>query len=220
MSGGEPLIGRPYQDPGADDDIGQTGGEPPRPEPPDEGDGLSEPTDERVQLGPEGIDDPETEWVIEEAAEPKALPSLSADETWLLIPGEELQVITRLPKPRQLPVGIAMRPGEVALCAFRRREWSRTPIGSSPDDSGLPMAQRLLVVFIRHRATGVRTKPRKYVIVTGDDGALLGWLDYSDAWNFEGGILKQMVDAVGLEYAIERYGTEVEFESAHPEWTR
>jgi hypothetical protein len=173
-----------------------------------------------VQLGPEGIDDPETEWAIDEAAEPTPLPELDDDETWLLVPGEELTVITALPKPRHLPLGLAMRPGEVALCAYRKREWSRTPVGSSPDDAGLPLAQTLFVVFIRHRASGIKTRPRKYIIVTGADNELLGWLDYSDAWNFDGRIIKQMVDAVGLDYEIERYGTEPEFESAHPEWVR
>jgi hypothetical protein len=127
-------------------------------------------------------------------------------------------VITNLPKPRYLPIGIGIRAGEIVVCTGRRREWSRTPIGASPDDAELPLAHKMRVVFIRHRATGIKTRPRKYVIVTDVNEGLLGWLDYSDAWNFDGRVLKQMVDAVGLDYEIERYSTEPEFETAHPEW--
>ncbi len=76
------------------------------------------------------------------------------------------------------------------------------------------------MVFIRHRATGVKTRPRKYVIVTNDEGEQLGWLDYSDFWNFEGGLLKGMIEAAGLRYVVERYATEPQFERAHPEWVR
>ena len=171
-------------------------------------------------MGPAGIDDPETEWEIDESGKADPLPTLTPNEIWLLLPGESLQVVTNLPKPRHLGLGLAVRAGEICVCVGRRREWSRTPFGASPDDAGLPLAQRVLVVFIRHRATGVKTRPRKYVIVTGAGEELLGWLDYSDAWNFEGLVLKQMVEAVGLAYEIERYATEPEFESAHPDWVK
>jgi hypothetical protein len=171
-------------------------------------------------MGPAGIDDPETEWVIEELSNAAPLPTLTRDEIWLLVPGEEIQVVTTLPRPRHLGLGLAIRPGEIAVCANRRREWSRTPIGASSADSKLPLAAKVLVVFIRHRSTGIKTRPRKYVIVTDAADELLGWLDYSDAWNFEGGILKQMVDTVGLTYEIERYATEPEFEAAHPQWVK
>ena len=99
-------------------------------------------------------------------------------------------------------------------------EWSRTPVGASTEDEGLPLAEKVVIVFIRHRASGVKTKPRKYVIVVGEDESPLGWLDYSDAWTFEGQLLKQMIEAAGLAYEVERYGTEMEFERAHAEWVR
>jgi hypothetical protein len=185
-----------------------------------------QPDAETLLVGPEGIDDPETEWVLEESDEP--LPELSDDEIWLLAPGEDLLVVTNLPKARQLPLAIAIRPGEIVVCTGRRREWSRTPIGASSNDDDLPLADTVLLVFIRHRARGVKTKPRKYVIVTGvsSDGeagegaTMLGRLDYSDAWNFEGGLLKRMIEATGLDYQVERYSTEPEFERAHPDWVR
>jgi hypothetical protein len=185
-----------------------------------------QPDAETLLLGPEGVDDPETEWVLEESVDP--LPELSEDEIWLLMPGEDLQVVTNLPKARHLPLAIAIRPGEIVVCTGRRREWSRTPVGATEDDSDLPLADKVLLVFIRHRARGVKTKPRKYVIVTGSssddeaprDEVPLGWLDYSDAWNFEGSHLKRMIEAAGLEYEVERYSTEPEFERAHRDWVR
>jgi hypothetical protein len=222
------VIGAPLPGNRGEDDVQfNLGGEPPDAnqdaETPVEGTPDQEaPNAETVLLGPDGIDDPETEWVLEESAEPTPLPELSEDEIWLLVPGEELQIVTNLPKARHLPIGLAIRTGEIAVCAGRRREWCRTPIGASSDDEDLPLAKKVVVVFIRHRVSGVKTKPRKYVIVTdGDEGGHekpLGWLDYSDAWNFEGGLLKQMVDAAGLTYEVERYTTEPEFERAHPEW--
>ena len=211
------MIGRPWEDPEARPDYVLTssdGDDYPEPDAPATT-GGDEP-DHIVRVGPDGIDDPETEWAIDGPAD--ALPPLSADEIWLLVPGEPLDVVTSLPKPKHVPLGLAIRPGEIAVCSGRRRRWSRTPLGGADEDADLPVARTVLVVFIRHRAKGVRTKPRKYVIVTNDDDEVLGWLDYSDAWNFEGQILKQMVEGAGLAYAVERYGTEAEFERAHPEW--
>ncbi|HEY1828143.1 MAG TPA: hypothetical protein VGF87_08985 [Acidimicrobiales bacterium] len=170
-----------------------------------------------VREGPGGIDDPETEWALDETAD-EPLPELDEDEIWLLVPGEELLIATGLPKPRHLPCGIAIRPGEIAVCSGRRRGWSRTPVGSSSEDAELPMAHTVRMVFIRHRASGVRTRPRKYLIVTDQQDEALGWLDYSDYWNFENGSLRRMVEAAGLRYEVERFNTEGEFESAHPEW--
>jgi hypothetical protein len=216
------VIGRPWEDPEQRPlvEIDLAGG-PPAPGD-DDGDDRGDENveagaaDEELRVGPAGIDDPDTEWEFEDAADP--LPALSEDEIWLIVPGEPLQVVTNLPKPRNLPVGLAIRTGEIAVCVGRRREWCRTPVGASEEDAALPMAHKVRVVFIRHRASGVRTRPRKYVIVTDAEDTSLGWLDYSDAWNFEGQILRQMVDAAGLEYEVERYQTESEFESAHPDW--
>jgi hypothetical protein len=211
------VIGRPWENPEARPDYIVTsseGDDYPEPDDPDPNGG--DVADDIVRVGPDGIDDPETEWAVD--APTDALPPLSPDEIWLLIPGEPLLVVTTLPKPKHVPLGLAIRPGEIAVCSGRQRRWSRTPLGGSDEDAALPVAHLVLVVFIRHRAKGVRTKPRKYVIVTNDDGEMLGWLDYSDAWNFEGQILKQMVEGAGLAYAVERYGTEPEFERAHPEW--
>jgi hypothetical protein len=197
---GAPLPGNQ----GEDDVVVDRSGEPAEPE--------------TLALGPDGIDDPETEWHLDDSA--ATLPPLSDDEIWLLVPGEDVAVVTTLPKARHLPMGLAIREGEIAVCTGRRRQWSRTPVGASDDDADLPLARRVLVVFIRHRASGVKTRPRKYVIVTDGGDELLGWLDYSEAWNFEGGLLKRMVEVAGLDYQVERYTTEPEFERAHPGWSR
>jgi hypothetical protein len=173
--------------------------------------------EEVLHLGPKGIDDPATEWAIEDTSS-GALPELDDDEFWLLTPGEDLLIARELPKPRHLPLGIALRPGDVAFCSGRTRQWCRTPHSDLDDDEKLPMAHSVYVIFVRHRSAGVKTRPRKFVILTDESDGVLGWLDYSDAWNFEGGILKQMIDTAGLRYEIERYDTEPQFEHAHPSW--
>jgi hypothetical protein len=238
------VIGKPWEDPDLRADIGsESTGAPPSPDNIDddvdvdvadddddddrphqrargaelEPEPEDEDEEEELRIGPAGIDDPETEWELEETAS-AALPELDEDEIWLLAPGEDLSIVTHLPKPRHLLMGVAIRAGEIAICSGRRREWCRTPIGASEEDADLPMAHTLRVVFIRHRASGVKTRPRKFIIVTDEDEKPLGWLDYSDAWNFEGGILKRMVDAAGLAYEVERFDNEPQFEQAHPGW--
>ena len=187
------VIGKPWEDPEVRPDIGfESTGAPPAP------------GDEVLRMGPSGIDDPDTEW--ETADSPGAtLPELDDDEFWLLTPGEELLIATKLPKPRHLPMGIALRPGDVAVCSGRDRQWCRTPNSDLEDDDKLQMGHSVYVIFVRHRSSGVKTRPRKYLILTDEDEGLLGWLDYSDAWHFEGGILKQMIEAAGLNYEVERY---------------
>jgi hypothetical protein len=223
------VIGKPWEDPQRRPDIGlETTGAPPLGGDDDvDDDGVESDdknkaaaaakADEELRIGPAGIDDPDTEWEVAETSS-AALPELDEDEIWLLVPGEDLMIVTVLPKPRHLLMGVAIRAGEIAICSGRRREWCRTPIGASEEDEGLPMAHALRVVFIRHRASGIKTRPRKYLIVSDEDENPLGWLDYSDAWNFEGGILKRMVDAAGLQYEVERFDNEPAFEQAHPGW--
>lgn len=75
----------------------------------------------------------------------------------------------------------------------------------------------MTVVFIEHRADGNRMRSRKY-IVTAQDGALLGWLDYSDSWGFTSHLLKGLAEQSGLDFEIEQYPNEMAFESAHPDW--
>lgn len=211
------VIGKPWENPEVRPGFNfETTGAPPDPDGDiDDIDDIQ--SDEVLRLGPGGIDDPDTEWEIPDT--PGAdLPELDDDEFWLLTPGEDLLIATELPKPRHLPMGVAMRPGDVAVCTGRKRQWCRTPISDLEDDDELPMAHTFHVIFIRHRSTGVKTRPRKYLILSGESDGLLGWLDYSEAWNFEGGILKQMVEAAGLRYEVERYDTEPQFEQAHRAW--
>jgi hypothetical protein len=169
-----------------------------------------------IILGPDGIDDPETAWSIDD--EPASLPPVTEDTFLLLRPGEELEGVEKLPKPKKLRLGLAIRLGELVLCVGRRRSWCRTPSGPPGKKSELPLAQGMVVVFIRHRARGVRSRPRNYIAVIGESEALLGWLDYSDSWNFDAHILEMMAREVGIRFSIERFATEPEFEQAHPDW--
>jgi hypothetical protein len=179
-------------------------------------DTVEEEIDEEIILGPDGIDEPETAWSIND--EPASLPPVTGDTFVLLRPGEELEAVEKLPKPKSLRLGLAIRLGELVLCVGRRRSWCRTSLGPPGEKSGLPLAQGMVAVFIRHRARGVRGRPRNYIAVIGENEALLGWLDYSDGWNFDAHILEMMAREVGIGFSIERFATEPDFELAHPDW--
>jgi hypothetical protein len=171
---------------------------------------------EAIVLGPGGIDDPETAWNIGDQVERP--PPTSLDNFWVLRPGEELEVVDQLPKPKQLRLGVAVGQGELIVCAGKRRSRCRTPLSPPDADVAVPSAERLVVIFVQHRAKGVRSRPRKYIVVTGSDDELMAWLDYSDTWNFDAGILQKMADVVGIRYEVERFATEPEFQLAHPDW--
>ncbi len=140
---------------------------------------------------------PRPEWrVDDDTAAATALPELGEDEIWVLVPGETVAVVTQLPKARHLPVAVAIRPGEIVARSGRRpRVEPYTWIGVlERTTKACPWPSK--VVWSSSSATGlsgVKTKPRKYVIVTGVEDEPLGWLDYSDAWTLEGGQLKQMI---------------------------
>jgi hypothetical protein len=171
---------------------------------------------EEIRLGPGGIDDPDTSWDVGDDAD--QFPTLFPGEWFLLTPGEELQVVSALPKPRHLRLGIAVSMDTLVTCVGKRRSWSQAPLGHSVDHADAPVAQRMVVVFIAHRARGNPTKPRKYVVIAGADDEMLGWLDYSDEWNLDARALNEMSSTVGIDYVIERFTSEAEFERAHPDW--
>jgi hypothetical protein len=177
---------------------------------------LPDTDDEAILVGPGGIDDPETIWKVAEPTEP--LPTLTPGEFLLLPSGAEPWVADDLPSVKHFKFGIAISQGELVVCTGKRRSWSRTPLGHSADHADAPLAERLIVIFIRHRANGNRTRPRKYIAIAGSADTLLGWLDYSDSWNFDARILGESVNSVGIEYEVERYEIEPEFELAHPGW--
>jgi hypothetical protein len=179
-------------------------------------DGEEELDSEAIHLGPGGIDDPDTSWDVGDEARP--FPVLSPGDYYLLIPGEDVQVVARLPKPRNLRLGIAVSTQSLVVCVGRRRSWSRSPGDHSTEHADAPQAERMLVVFIAHRARGNPTKPRKYIVITGPDDEMLGWLDYSNEWNLDARALKEMAETAGIEYVIERFTSEADFERAHPRW--
>ncbi len=172
--------------------------------------------DETVRVGPAGIDDPETEWEIDESGKADPLPTLTPrmDEIWLLLPGgESLLLVTTicpdLPQAR-LDTGSPSAPGEI--CSLRRAA------GHASGAAHLDRRRRPTTRASRWLPSGCsscssatarpgsRTRPRKYVIVTGAGEELLGWLDYSDALELRGPGRSEMVEAVGLAYEIERDG--------------
>jgi len=185
----------------------------------EQGERERDPSDEgeSLALGPEGADDPDTMWLSPDSAAPP-LPPLSSDTFVIVEPGEEAMIMDSLPPPRRLRLALAFRFGELVVCQGRRRSRCATPTGATPDSSSLPVAQCLTLVFIRHRSRGNTRKPNKYAIVTGTDSGLLGWLDYSDSWNFDASVLKELAQRSGMSYEVERFTTAHEFDGAHPDW--
>ena len=177
-----------------------------------------EPGSEPLVVGPAGIDDPETQWRIDGPTEP--LRQLRPGEFVLIEPGEEPRWVDELPKPRHFKVGVAVSLSEVVVCDGKRHAWSKTPYGHSSAHGDAPVAERLIVVFIRHGINGNPRKPRKYLVVTGRNDELLGWLDYSNTWGFDAHALAEMAVMVGITHDIERYSVEEEFEKRHPAWVK
>jgi hypothetical protein len=175
-----------------------------------------DPDDDVLTLGPGGIDDPETVW--ETGASTQPLPPLSPNEFVLLEPGEDPRWADALPKPRHLPLALAARSGELVVCSGHSRTWSRTPSGRSSEHGDAPMAHRIVIVFVQHRARGNPKKPRKYLVVAGRHDELLGWLDYSNTWDLSAQRIQDIARASGLECGIERFADEPEFERAYPGW--
>ena len=169
-----------------------------------------------IREGPEGIDDPDTEW---DAPELDIAPiELSLERFLVLEPGEDPEVWDKLPKGRKFPFGVAARTGQLVLCCGRARTWIRMASGAPVDHLDAPIAAHMTVVFIAHRDKGRRTRPKEYLVVTDSFGGLLGWLDYSDTWSFNTRVLRQVATAGGLGYEVLRYRNESEFEQAHPDW--
>jgi SAM-dependent methyltransferase len=184
-------------------------------EPPYEED-HDETADSELILGPGGIDDPETTW---QRAEPRGpLPTLAPGAFWLVQPGEDPWASPTLPKPRHFPLGLAVSLAEIVVCGGRRRSWSRTPHGRSATHPDAPVAHRMVVLFVQHRARGNPNKSRKYLVIVDAANEMLGWLDYSDSWGFDSGVLMEVARRIDIEYEIERFQTEPEFQLAHPNW--
>jgi hypothetical protein len=76
----------------------------------------------------------------------------------------------------------------------------------------------MVVLFVQHRARGNPNKSRKYLVIVDAANEMLGWLDYSDSWSFDSGVLIDVARCIDIEYEIERFQTEPEFQQAHPNW--
>ena len=146
-------------------------------------------------------------------------PELSPDEFLIVRPGEPMEVADGLPRARHLPLALALRAGKLIVCEGRHRSTLRTPADPSPMDPMEPVAGRMVLVRIAHRADPPRTKPRLYLIVIGREGELLAWLDHSPPrWDFQLDQLQALARLAALECDVESYENEPQFEEAHAEW--
>jgi hypothetical protein len=146
------------------------------------------------------------------------LPTFAEDEYLIVLPGGETEVADMLPMPRKLPKALALHAGCLIVCQGKRRSTIRTP-SSTVDNPDLPLASRLVMVFISQSATAPRTRSRRYLVVTDENEDLLGWIDHSPpGWDFEGSQVRALAQRAGLECTTERFALDNEFELVHPGW--
>lgn len=151
---------------------------------------------------------------------PEELPDFSEDEYVIVFPGGDIEVAQALPKPRRLQKALVLHEGCLTVCDGKRRTTLRTPT-STVDDPEIPIATRIVMVFIDHRAVPPRSRSRRYLIVTDDSEDLLGWIDHSPpGWDFQVSMMRALAQSAGLECSTERFGVETEFELAHEGWVR
>jgi hypothetical protein len=178
---------------------------------------------EEEQLDPPG-DFQGFEWGdAQESEDPNAesveeLPAFGEDEYLLVLPGGEFELAQVLPKPRKLPKALVLHDGCLIVCEGRRRSTIRTP-SSTVDDPELPLASRLVMVFIKQRSSTPRNRSRRYLIVTDENEDLLAWIDHSPpGWDFQGSQIRGVAQRAGLRCVTERFAEETEFDLAHPGW--
>jgi hypothetical protein len=147
------------------------------------------------------------------------LPEIEEGEYLLLRPGEEAEICTDLPGPRQLPKGLAVREGEVVLCDRKRRVAFATASAGPCEDGDASVAKGVVLVLIKHRSTPPRSQPRRYLVAVDESGALLGWVDHGPpGWDFDPGQVRALCRIAGVECSLERYESEDDFEAAHAGW--
>jgi hypothetical protein len=167
-------------------------------------------------VGPGGIEDPETTWDYGDGG--GVLPEHDPDQYFWLTPGEDVVVVDQLPRPRRGSTAFIMGAGELALSDGKRRYWVRTPAGTSRDHPEAPVASKLVVIFVAHRAVRRSNRPRRYIAFLDVSDDLIGWMDYSDTWPLRTDRVQQMAELCGVRVETERYRTESEFEAARPSW--
>ena len=167
------------------------------------------------------------EWdVAEESEDPsapeavEAVPPMEDDDYLFLLPGGEFEVARELPKPRKLTKALVYHAGELIFCEGKRRTAVRTPLNSiDVAEADIPLATRLVVVFIKHRAVPPRTRSRRYLIATDEDEELFGWIDHSPpGWDFPTSAVRSLAQLAAIECSSEHFDVETAFELAHPRW--
>lgn len=175
---------------------------------------TGEPIEDPGDLDEEDLEELPEGWADDAPAD---LPPLRADAYLLVRPGEAIEEVDRLPKPKRLGKAVAVSLGDLVLNSATGRTVCRTPHGHS-SAGDVPAVTRLVVVHIRKRSSPPRTRHRRYLIATDRHDELLGWLDDSEGWELEAASVAALAAAADIECEVEVYGTEPEFEDAHPEW--
>jgi len=183
--------------------------------------------DNEIHEEPDADSAAEREWdAPEQSEDPSALaavrelPSLEDGDYLYLLPGGEFEIARALSKPRKLPKAVVYHAGNLILCEGKRRSVVRTLRNSMDnDDSGIPLATRLVLVVIDQRVTPPRSRGRRYLIATNEDEELLGWIDHSPpGWEFPTSAVRLLAKLTAIECVTERFDIETAFDTAHPRW--
>jgi hypothetical protein len=139
---------------------------------------------------------------------------------WRLRPGEPLDEITELPRHQHdQPV--------VFFGGPQRRLLLDTPHGrkilaAAGSCAGVPaenVAQKIVVIYALHRATGHIDDADRFLVVLNSAGDELARLDFSSSWELRTDSLRRICGLAGMAFAEERYPSEAELLATRPQWT-
>jgi hypothetical protein len=173
--------------------------------------GVDQPSPWGVPLAPE--DDPDV--APFRGPEPPEPRSLVPGQYLRLLPGEPLGVVEDLPSHRPNRVQVLVGNGELVLDTPHQRQTYALPASSGGSGDRV---QGLVLVSARHRASGHVNDPDRFLVVLGDQGRTVGRLDISDTWELSEDGLRRMCRYSGLQFSVERYGSDRELLARRPQW--
>jgi hypothetical protein len=172
--------------------------------------GVDEPSRWRVTLAPE--DDPDV--APFSGPEPPEPRSLVPGQYLRLLPGDPLDVVKEMPSHRPGHVQLLMGNGELVLDTPHERQTYALPTSGASGDR----VSGLVYVSARHRASGHVDDPDQFLVVLGGQGETVGRLDVSDTWELSVDGLRRMCRYSGLQFSLERYGSDRELLAKRPQW--
>jgi hypothetical protein len=162
------------------------------------------------------LEGPETRYeTLAPARQLGTFASLAKGQYFVLAPGRDLEVVDGHHHPRA-PAIVAGH-GELFLRGGVHRSHCRTPTYRGKQRH-LPLATRLVSVFVHHRPVGEVNRTSNLVFALDRHDTIVSRLDTSNSWEMSSHCLQQICNEVGLEYGTESYDFFPQMWQAHPNW--